>query len=246
MIIKYLGVMAAATALAFVSVDAQCQTSGQDVVGAAQRENDARQTQILKAGVQLLKEHRPAEAIQNYFDKVIASYEAMYPPDTKIIYCARSAPESLSYLAQAAKDDKTSLVIGPAWCDAYFLRAYGLIDLGRNAEARQSLEKAIGMSPKNAHYVSELASVYRIEKNWKEALAKYETAAQLARDFSPPESRVIELGEALRGKGYVLVELGRFDEAEATYKQCLEINPADKVAIGELGYVQSHRKQGKS
>jgi tetratricopeptide (TPR) repeat protein len=246
MIIKYLGVMAAAAALAFVSVDARCQSSGKDVAGTAPRENDARQTEILKAGVQLLKEHRPAEAIQNYFDKVIASYEAMYPPDTKITYCARSATESLSYLAQAAKDDKTSLVIGPAWCDAYFLRAYGLIDLGRHAEARQSLEKAIGMSPRNAHYLSELASIYRIEKKWNEALAKYETAAQLARDFSPPESRVIELGEALRGKGYVLVELGRLDEAEATYKQCLEINPADKVAIGELDYVQSRLKKRKS
>jgi tetratricopeptide (TPR) repeat protein len=245
MIINYLGVIAAATALALASVDAQCQTSGQDVAGTAPRENDARQTQTLKAGVQLLKEHHPAEAIQNYFDKVIASYEAMYPADVKFTYCARSAPESLSYLAQAAKDNKASVVIGPAWCDAYFLRAYGLIDLGRNAEARQSLEKAIGMSPHNAHYVSELASLYRLEKNWKEALAKSETAAQLARDFSPPESRVIELGEALRGKGYVLVELGRFDEAEATYKQCLEINPADKAALGELGYVRARLKKEK-
>jgi tetratricopeptide (TPR) repeat protein len=238
--------MAMATTLAFVSIDGRCHPPGQDVASTAPRDNDAMQMQILKTGVQLVKEHRPAEAIQNYFDKVIASYEATYPPDGKTVYCARSAPESLSYLAQSAKDNKSSVVIGPVWCDAYFLRAYGLIDLGRYAEARQSLEKAIGMSPGNAHYVSELASLYRLEKNWKEALANYETAAQLARDFSPPESRVIELGEALRGKGYVLVELGRLDDAEAIYKQCLEINPADKVAIGELGYVQSRLKQQKS
>jgi hypothetical protein len=105
MIIKYFGLMAMATTLAFVGIDGRCQTAGQDVASAAPRDNDARQMQILKAGVQLVKEHRPAEAIQNHFDKVIASYEAMYPPDGKTVYCARSAPESLWYLAQSAKDN---------------------------------------------------------------------------------------------------------------------------------------------
>jgi len=212
----------------------------------AARENEAKQTQALNYGAQLLKERRPAEAIENYFDKVIASYEAIYPADVKATYCARSALERLLYLMQSAVDKKASVVIGPTWCDAYFLRAYGLIELGRNAQARESLEKAIAMSPKNAHYLSELASLYRREKNWKEAITRYETASQLAREFSPPESKDIELGEALRGRGYVLVELGRLDEAEAIYKQCLEINSADNAAIGELRYVQSLRPKQKS
>jgi Flp pilus assembly protein TadD len=242
----YLGVITAAAVLALTSMDARCQTPEQDAAGTASRENDAKQTRILNAGVQLLQQKRPAEAIQNDFDKVIASYEAMYPPGAKTVYCARSPTESLLYLVQSANDKKTAVVVGPAWCDAYFLKAYGLIDLGRHAEARQALEKAISMSPKNAHYMSELGSLYRLEKDWNGALAKYETAAQLAREFSPPDSKVIELGEALRGKGYVLVELGRLDEAEATYKQCLEINPADKMAMGELGYVQSRMKHAKS
>jgi Flp pilus assembly protein TadD len=212
---------------------------------AAVRENDARQTQILTAGAQLLKERRPAEAIENYFDKVIASYEALYTAGDKATYCARTETESLLYLMQSAADKKSSVVIGPAWCDAYFLRAYGLIELGRNVQARAALEKAIAMSPKNAHYLSELASIYQREKNWKESLARYETASQLAREFSPPESKNIELGEALRGRGYALVELGRLEEAEATYKQCLEVNFADKAAKAELGYVQSRRQRQK-
>jgi tetratricopeptide (TPR) repeat protein len=207
------------------------------------RENDLRQNQILHAGAKLLRERRPAEAIEQFFDKVIASYEAIYPAGTKATYCARSAPESLLYLMQAAADKKAAVVIGTPWCDAYFLRAYGLIDLGRIAQARESLDKAIAMSPKNAHYVVELASLSRREKQWNDALVKYETAAQLAQDFSPPESKVSELGEALRGKGYVLVELGRLGEAESAYKQCLALNAADKAALAELGYVQSRIKQ---
>jgi tetratricopeptide (TPR) repeat protein len=240
---KYVGIIGAvATALSLVSMTAHSQTAAPEGAGAIARDNDIRQTQVLNAGARLLKERHPAEAIQNYFDKVIASYEAMYPAGPKATYCARSPQESLFYLMQSAKDKKASVVIGPAWCDAYYLKAYALIDLGRGAEARDLLEKAISMSPENAHYVAELGSLYLREKKRNEALANYETAAQLARDFSPPDSKVIELGEALRGKAYVLVELGRLEEAEATYKQCLEINPADKVAIGELGYVQSRRK----
>ncbi len=207
------------------------------------RQNDAKQNQVLSAGVALLKERRPAEAIDNYFDKVIASYEATYLAPGKVTYCARSPTESLYYLLQSAAEAKTSVVVvGPTLCDAYFLRAYGLIDLGRSAQARESIEKAITMSPKNSQYLSELASIYARERSWSEAIAKYEAAAQIAREFSPPESKVIELGKALRGRGYVLVELGRLDEAEATYKQCLDINPADKSALAELRYVQTRHE----
>lgn len=208
-------------------------------------ENDARQMQVLNAGAQLLREGRPAEAIENYFDKVIASYEATYPAGVKATYCGRSPTETLVYLMQAAVDKKASVVLGPTWCDAYYLRAYALIELGHNAQARESLKKAIAMSSKNSQYRSELASLDRREKNWKEAIAGYETASELARQYSPPETKVIELGAALRGKGYVLVELGRLEEAAATYKQCLEIDAADKAAIAELRYVQSRRQQQK-
>jgi tetratricopeptide (TPR) repeat protein len=212
---------------------------------AATRDNDLKQTQILNAGVELVKQRHPAEAIENYFDKVIASYEAMYPAGGKTVYCARSSPESLSYLLEAAKARREAVVLGPAWCDAYYLRAYSLIDLGRKEEARASLEKAIARSPRNAHYLAELASLSRMDKDWNGALVKYEAAAQMAREFAPPVSKNIEIGEALRGKGYVLVELGRLEEAEATYKECLAINAADKSAMGELKYVQSRLAQRK-
>lgn len=239
-------IAAAAIALACLSIDAQSQDAAPNGASNAVRDNDSKQTQILFAGVKLVKEKHPAEAIQDYFDIVIASYEATYPPGGKAVYCARSSTESLLYLMQAAKDKKEAVVIGPAWCDAYYLKAYALVDLGRSAEARATLEKAIAMSPKNAHYVVELATFYRNEKDWKEALARYDTAAQIAREFAPAESKTMELGEALRGKGYVLVEMGRLDEAEAIYKECLTINPNDMTAAGELGYVQAKRKKGKS
>lgn len=211
----------------------------------AAREYEIRQTQLLNDGVKLVKERHPQEALDQYFDKVIAAYESTYRAGAKTVYCARSAPESLLYLAQAAADKQEAMVVGPAWCDAYFLRAYALIDLGRHAQARAALETAMRMAPNNAHYASECANFYRREKKWDEALVRFEAAAALARDFSPFQSRAIELAEALRGKGFVLVELGRLREAESIYKQCLEINAADKAALGELGYVQARIRQAK-
>lgn len=228
---------------------AQAGPSSAQTGGAAPfsaHEIDAKQTQVLKEGATLLRERHPAEAIQNYFDKVIASYEATYPAGAGTAYCARSATESLLYLTQAAADKKNATVFGPPWCDAYYLKAYALIDLGRNAQARAALEKAISMAPKNAQYLAELAGMDGREKKWNEALVEYETAIGFAREFAPPESKTIELGIALRGKGYILVELGRLDEAEAVYRECLQLNPADKAAQNELGYVQARIKQGKS
>jgi tetratricopeptide (TPR) repeat protein len=209
---------------------------------AALRENDAKQLQVVNAGGLLLREHRPAEAIED-FDKVISSYETMGAGSDTAAYCGRSPKESLFYLVQAEKDKKSAIVLGTTWCDAYYLRAYALTELGRNDEARASLEQAVRMAPNNAHYRSELANLHASEKNWKEALAMFDVATRLAEEFSPEERRIPELGRALRGKGFVLVELGRLDEAEMIYRKCLEINPADDAAMKELRYVQSRRQQ---
>lgn len=210
------------------------------------RENDAKQMLVLNAGAQVLKNGHPIEAIDNYFDKVIAAYETTYPADGGThIYCARNSTETLAYMLQAAKAQQNAIAIGPTWCDAYYLRGYALIELGRYTQARAALEKAIAMAPDSAHYLSELAGLHAREKNWPDALATFERAAQAARDFSTPESKDRVLGVALRGKGYVLTEMGRLDDAQAVYQQCLELNADDKAARAELQYVQSRRAQAK-
>jgi tetratricopeptide (TPR) repeat protein len=48
-------------------------------------------------------------------------------------------------------------------------------------------------------------------------------------------------GALLRKRGYVLVELGRWDEAEAAYRQSLVEDPNSAVAKGELDYIAKNR-----
>jgi Flp pilus assembly protein TadD len=208
---------------------------------ASARADESEQQQHVDAAAKLLQQGKPAEAIDG-IDKVIAHFEALRKDKTNVAYCARSPAESLIYLAEAAKNNTATSVYGSAWCDAYFLRGYALIELGRNGEARAALERAVQLAPREAHYRSELAELYAREKNWNAALAAYDASAKVAEESVDKERKNAELGRALRGKGFVLVELGRLDEAEAMYRQCLALDPADKKAMNELRYVEQRRQ----
>lgn len=66
-----------------------------------------------------------------------------------------------------------------------------------------------------------------------EALASYDAGLaipDLAPTFKAP---------MLRGRGFILTELGRLDEAEAAYRQSLSIAPDNPVALHELKYIAS-------
>jgi tetratricopeptide (TPR) repeat protein len=62
--------------------------------------------------------------------------------------------------------------------------------------------------------------------------------AEEAAEFSPEDVKNAEMGVALRGAGYVFVEMGELDKAEEKYRKCLEIDPADNKARAELGYIR--------
>ena len=47
----------------------------------------------------------------------------------------------------------------------------------------------------------------------------------------------------MRGVGYSLIELGRLDEAEEVFNQCLDIDKDDQGAKRELKYIQQMREQ---
>lgn len=51
---------------------------------------------------------------------------------------------------------------------------------------------------------------------------------------------------ALYLKGYALVELRRWDEAEARYRQALALDPNDAKAKNELVYIAEQRAKAKS
>ncbi|WP_126421154.1 tetratricopeptide repeat protein [Asticcacaulis excentricus] len=56
-----------------------------------------------------------------------------------------------------------------------------------------------------------------------------------------------DMGKAaiLRRKGYALIELNRWDEAEAAYKASLKLDPKNQIAKNELIYIQQEKKKLK-
>jgi tetratricopeptide (TPR) repeat protein len=198
---------------------------------------------ILRAGIQQVRAGRPQEAITEYFDGVIAHYESIHTDPSKKVYTARSRDEAILYMLIALKDKQEAIVVTPIWTDAMYAKAYALIELRSLAEAKGYLERAISMAPQNAQYLAELGHVYQVQKEWPQALATYKSAEDAARKFSPPDIRTVELSRAMRGTGYVLIELGRLDEAEEVYRRCLELDQSDANAKSQLQYIRQLRSR---
>ena len=211
----------------------------QDLQQTDAKREEAEQLKLLEEGAILLKSRRAQEAIPR-FDKVVAFYEAKYGGSTEKIYCARSIAETLFYLTKHANEKKTKASVVRVWCDAQFLKAYALVELGRIAEAKTALEAAVVLSPSNSQYLSELGNVYLRERNWQKALDVYQ-AAEEAAQIAEPQLKQGYLARAHRGAGYALIELDRLDEAEAKYKQSLALDPGDKLAPNQLEYIRQLR-----
>jgi tetratricopeptide (TPR) repeat protein len=216
-------------------------------------DKDPQPPKLLEEARTLIDGKKPQAAIEKC-EKVIALFKTHYDGSKHKIYCARTSAESLGYLLKAAAAmDKgafeagkhDAIVLSASWASAYFLKAYALQDLGRGAEAKSTIKLAVELSPWSCLYLCELSSIYKLEKDWSRAKEAFETAEDQA-SLSPDDVKAAELGQARRGLGYVLVELGQLDEAEKKYQQCLKENPNDTKAAAELEYVRGLKTKTKS
>lgn len=55
-----------------------------------------------------------------------------------------------------------------------------------------------------------------------------------------PSQRAVE-PMALRGMGFMLIELNRLDEAEQALRDSLKLDPGNDVALNELAYIRELR-----
>jgi tetratricopeptide (TPR) repeat protein len=200
---------------------------------------------LLEEARALIDRKQPQAGIDKC-EKAIAAFKAHYGTSEHKIYCARSSAETLGYLMLAAADmskgrfekgKKDAIVLSGTWASAYYMKGYALQELGRIGDAKSAIKQALALSPQDSQYLSELGSLYVLEKNWPEAMKTF-TAAEDNSPISPDETKADDLGRARRGIAYVLVELGKLDEAEKKYEQCLKENPNDTRAATELEYVR--------
>lgn len=228
----------------FIAVMLMAASRAQD--SPVPNEADAKLAQLLNEGAKLAEARKFKEAVER-FDSVIAVYEDRFRDTDDRVRCARWLGEIMYYLLEAGKIEPKKKVIGlsQTWADAYFMKAYVLVHVGEFAQAKPVLEKAINLSPSNSLYLSELGGIFQREKNWPMALQTFQSAER-ATEFSPPNTKNVELSKAWRGIAFVFVEQGRLDEAEGLYRKCLELDKNDTRAANELRYIEKVRASQSS
>jgi hypothetical protein len=182
-------------------------------------------------------------AVAAYYDPVIEEFSRIYGGSDTRIYAARNQTQMFIYVALPNEEKKPVEVLDSTWSDAYLMKAYALTELHRPADAQAALQKAIELSPLTAQYISELAFTYQAQGDCERSIATYKQAESVVELGSDDKTKVADLTHALRGQGYCLSELGRFDEAEALYRRCLKLDPSDSKSKSELEYIKRKRAQ---
>ena len=209
--------------------------SAQGSAIASAQDNEARLA-LLQEAKRLIERGQPAAALDGPLQRILATFEAR-PATRQRVYCARSSAESRLYVTDPAHGGDV-LVLSWTWAQAYQLRGYALVELGRRDEAMLALQKAESLSPWNAAYLIELGHLHKVQGHFASALDLFTRAESAARIAAPDEVRILELTQALRGQGQSLIEMWRLEEAAARYRASLAIDPKDDKASGELHYVQ--------
>jgi len=129
--------------------------------------------------------------------------------------------------------------IGSAYPRAYYYLGFLKVKTREYEEAVAFLDRGRGLEPTSPKFNFEKAQALVSLKRHQEALALYEAVNTIGPHVSPHE-----LAVAYRGRGFVLIEMGEMDRAEAAFRRSLETEPDNKVALNELRYIAHLRGGG--
>jgi tetratricopeptide (TPR) repeat protein len=189
----------------------------------------------LDQALSLIHAGKPADAVA-VLDKVIAAEENRYRDEKRLIFSARTMPETILYAGMGAAQKKSAVVLDATWSLAYFLKGFALVDLNRPDDAKTYFDKAIGLAPMNAQFLAERAEWFKSRKDWANAYSDFE-AASTAAAFSPDDAKSFEQRRAWRGMAFARTEQGKVDEARQLLKKCLKLDSSDDKCKRELDYV---------
>jgi tetratricopeptide (TPR) repeat protein len=133
------------------------------------------------------------------------------------------------------------LWIGNAYPRAHYYMGFVCVKTKRFKEAIEYLERGQALESTNPKFQLEKAQALIGLDNKQAALAIYEAITE-----TTPYVGVSDTAFALRGRGFVLIEMGYLTEAEAAFRASLEIEPHSEVARNELRYIQHLRAGGET
>jgi tetratricopeptide (TPR) repeat protein len=152
-------------------------------------------------------------------------------------HLGKFAGSARAYCAHDGSMMRGARVLDADTCDALYLRAFALTELGRRADAVDALQQLTALSPDYPRYFVELAFAYRASGEKDKALATYSRAVAIA---TKPEMARYRAA-ALRGIGYMLVDKGDLGGAEKAYRASLQDDPNSQIAVNELKFIARKR-----
>ena len=196
----------------------------------------------IEAAAQLLEQRKPDAAMALLAPTVTDTQAKITAARAKgKAYCARDQTEALLYLGIAAAAKTEAVVLGPDQCMALYLTAYALNETRHTTEAVTLLQQLVELSPGNAQYAIELGFTLRASGDLAKAKAAYEQALAAAELTTDLDAAKFHRAAARRGLGYLLIEAGDLDGAEAMYRKSLEDQPDSPVAKAELDFIRQQR-----
>lgn len=208
---------------------------------AAAAEPNADGQAVARAG-DLLRQHKADEALDLLKPIVTRTQSGIAEAQGKgLAFCAGDMAETILYSAMAAAAKKDAAVFAPAQCMAIYLTAFALNEKQQTAGAIALLQKLVELSPANAQFAIELGFTLRASGDNTKAKAAYEQALAAAEMAPDQDNRKLYRAAARRGLGYLLIEAGDLDAAEAMYRKSQEDQPDSPVAKAELDFIRETR-----
>ncbi len=171
-------------------------------------------------------------------DRAPASYPDMVTVGDEAIIRSSDLTTVILLSAMVGQDGKKiSIRQAPnVYPEIALVLASEAVERGRLEEAIAYCDRGLAIQPGNALLVVEKVVALNGLSRFDEALTIVDAA--LAGDFirvMPHKARL------LRNRGFVLIELGRLDEAEEAYRASLEVEEDNPVALSQLDYIAGQR-----
>ena len=177
-----------------------------------------------------------SEAARQLLEPVLAYCDSLHQADRRIVSVANVA-EYERYVDTLGDGNPVDW-IDTTCASAYKTRAFADVEDKRVDSALAFLDKVTRLSPYWALPLAERGYLLNQVGRPEEGMASYRKALELV-DAFPSNANARAL--VLRGIGYSRIELGDLDAAEKAYRESLEAEPGNPLALQERAFIEQQR-----
>ena len=189
------------------------------------------------------KRTEPEKLLKHFVSTMPTDWKPMTLSPTSINIAYWSMEEFINHAPDYDPNGNRKMVVWvtPSYSKAFYLLAFIYVEREDWPKAMMYIDQALDLEPDHPLILCEKAMILS-------RLAVHQEAHDLyikgygSRSWAPAPQR----SRALRGAAIALIDLKRLEEAEDLLKMSLEIEPHNRVALKELGYIEDLRKGLKS